>query len=50
MKANGEVDMKISVSFNVNKPNERPKSPDFSEGDYVEEENKFLPPPKFFIF
>ena len=37
---------KISVSLNQE---ERPSTPDIPDGDYVEEENKFLPPPTQWI-
>lgn len=49
--ANGESTQKLSVSFNLDQmvegiENKEPDSPRISDGEYLEEETKFLPPPK----
>lgn len=49
--ANGDSTEKLSVSFNLDQmvegiDNKEPKSPRVPEGEYIEEECKFLPPPK----
>ena len=49
--ANGESTQKLSVSFNLDQmvegiENKEPDSPRIQDGEYVEEETKFLPPPK----
>ena len=49
--ANGDSTEKLSVSFNLDQmvegiENKEPKSPRVPEGEYIEEECKFLPPPK----
>lgn len=49
--ANGESTQKLSVSFNLDQmvegiENKEPSSPRISDGEYIEEECKFLPPPK----
>ena len=49
--ANGDSTEKLSVSFNLDQmtegiDNKEPASPRMCEGEYIEEECKFLPPPK----
>jgi len=49
--ANGDSAEKLSVSFNLDQmtegiDNKEPSSPRVCEGEYIEEECKFLPPPK----
>lgn len=49
--ANGESTQKLSVSFNLDQmvegiENKEPSSPRISDGEFLEEECKFLPPPK----
>jgi len=49
--ANGESTQKLSVSFNLDQmvegiENKEPSSPRIQDGEYLEEECKFLPPPK----
>lgn len=49
--ANGDSTEKLSVSFNLDQmvegiDNKEPRSPRVPEGEYIEEECKFLPPPK----
>jgi len=49
--ANGDSTEKLSVSFDLDQmvdgiDNKEPKSPRFSDGEYIEDECKFLPPPK----
>ena len=50
ISSTGEVIGKIAVSFNVGDEDEinvdRLNTPDFPDGDFIEEENKFLPPPE----
>ena len=45
INSNGDVDANISVSFNIKNDQERPGTPEFEDGEYIEEENKFLPQP-----
>ncbi|EAR91082.3 hypothetical protein TTHERM_00430030 (macronuclear) [Tetrahymena thermophila SB210] len=60
LKSNGEIDTKIAVSLNLNQnqvdgpnsnlnPLDRPQTPDFQEGEFIEEENKFLPQPSSWV-
>ena len=49
--ANGDSTEKLSVSFNLDQmvegiDNKEPSSPRISDGEYIEQECKFLPPPK----
>jgi hypothetical protein len=49
--ANGDSVEKLSVSFNLDQmvegiENKEPSSPKMKDGEYIEEECKFLPPPK----
>lgn len=49
--SNGESTQKLSVSFNLDQmvegiENKEPDSPRIPDGEYLEEECKFLPPPK----
>lgn len=49
--ANGESTQKLSVSFNLDQmvegiENKEPSSPRIPDGEYLEDECKFLPPPK----
>ena len=49
--ANGDSTEKLSVSFNLDQmvegiDNKEPDSPRIKDGEYIEEECKFLPPPK----
>lgn len=49
--ANGESVQKLSVSFNLDQmvegiENKEPDSPRIQDGEFIEEECKFLPPPK----
>jgi len=49
--ANGDSVEKLSVSFNLDQlvegvENKEPESPRMVDGEFVEEECKFLPPPK----
>lgn len=49
--ANGDSTEKLSVSFNLDQmiqgiDNKEPNSPRFKDGEYIEDECKFLPPPK----
>ena len=49
--ANGESTQKLSVSFNLDQmvegiENKEPDSPRIPDGEYLEDETKFLPPPK----
>lgn len=49
--ANGDSVEKLSVSFNLDQmvegiENKEPNSPRIKDGEYIEEECKFLPPPK----
>jgi hypothetical protein len=49
--ANGDSTEKLSVSFNLDQmvqgiDNKEPSSPRFKDGEYIEDECKFLPPPK----
>jgi hypothetical protein len=49
--ANGDSTEKLSVSFNLDQmvegiENKEPSSPRVCEGEYIEEECQFLPPPK----
>ena len=51
MYANGDSTEKLSVSFNLDQmvqgiDNKEPSSPRFKDGEYIEDECKFLPPPK----
>lgn len=51
MYANGESVQKLSVSFNLDQmvegiENKEPSSPRINDGEFLEEECKFLPPPK----
>lgn len=51
MYANGDSVEKLSVSFNLDQMVEgierkEPQSPRIKDGEYIEEECKFLPPPK----
>lgn len=48
VSSTGEVDAKIAVSFNIKNDQERPATPEFEDGEFIEEENKFLPQPGFF--
>lgn len=63
LRSNGDIDTKIAVSLNLaaqqnqmngvvadyNNPLDRPGTPDFNEGEFIEEENKFLPQPKTWV-
>jgi hypothetical protein len=49
--SNGDSTEKLSVSFNLDQlvegiENKEPSSPRISDGEYIVEECKFLPPPK----
>jgi hypothetical protein len=49
--SNGDSTEKLSVSFNLDQmvegiENKEPSSPRISDGEYVVDECKFLPPPK----
>lgn len=49
--ANGESTQKLSVSFNLDQmvegiENKEPDSPRIPDGEYLEDDTKFLPPPK----
>ena len=49
--SNGDSTEKLSVSFNLDQmvqgiDNKEPSSPRFKDGEYIEDECKFLPPPK----
>ena len=49
--ANGDSTEKLSVSFNLDQmvegiDNKEPTTPRMSDGEYIEDECKFLPPPK----
>lgn len=49
--ANGDSTEKLSVSFNLDQmvegiENKEPTSPRIPDGEYIEDECKFLPPPK----
>lgn len=49
--ANGDSVEKLSVSFNLDQmvegiQNKEPSSPRIKDGEYIEQECKFLPPPK----
>jgi len=49
--ANGDSTEKLSVSFNLDQmvegiENKEPSSPRFADGEFIEDECKFLPPPK----
>jgi len=49
--ANGDSTEKLSVSFNLDQmvsgiDNKEPTSPRIKDGEYIEDECKFLPPPK----
>lgn len=51
MYSNGDSTEKLSVSFNLDQlvegiENKEPSSPRISDGEYIVEECKFLPPPK----
>lgn len=51
MFANGDSVEKLSVSFDLDQmiegiENKEPNSPKIKNGEYIEEECKFLPPPK----
>lgn len=46
ISASGDVVAKISVSLQAEV---RPGTPDIPDGDFIEEENKFLPPPNSWI-
>ena len=49
--ANGESTQKLSVSFNLDEmvegiENKEPDSPRIADGEFIDDECKFLPPPK----
>ncbi len=44
MKSDGEIINKIAVSLNLDAV-QRPSTPKFLDGEYIEEENKYLPLP-----
>ena len=51
MYANGDSTEKLSVSFNLDQmvegiENKEPDSPRIGDGEFIEDECKFLPPPK----
>lgn len=47
MNSDGDVDAKIAVSFNIKNDQERPATPELEDGEFIDEENKFLPQPAF---
>lgn len=49
ISSTGETKGKIAVSFDLNQNNDqedRPGTPEFQDGDYIDEQNMFLPPPR----
>ncbi|EGR33457.1 hypothetical protein IMG5_051980 [Ichthyophthirius multifiliis] len=49
LKSDGEIINKIAVSLNNDNSQSRPSTPNFQDGDFIEEENKFLPIPPSWI-
>ena len=49
MRSDGQVVSKIAISFNINSDYVIPETPRMQDGEYLEEENKFLPPPEKWI-
>lgn len=49
MHADGELESKIAVSLNVDENEDRPATPTFPDGEFVEERSKFLPVPNNFL-